>query len=224
MLSQSLPTDPLITECRDLADRARLASRALGIARGSAKNDWLRRSARAIRLRSSEILEANALDVAAGPGFGLNAAAIDRLTLNPARLEAIATSLEDVAGLPDPVGEVIASSRRPNGLEVSQIRVPLGVIFMIFESRPNVTVDAAALCVKSGNAAILRGGKEAIHSNRALHRVLADELAPSGLPPAAVQLVATTDRAAVGHLLGMPERIDLAIPRGGESLIRRVVS
>jgi glutamate-5-semialdehyde dehydrogenase len=116
----------------------------------------------------------------------------------------------------------VASSRRPNGLEVTQVRVPLGVIFMIFESRPNVTLDAAALCVKSGNAAILRGGKEAIHSNRALHRVLADELAPSGLPADAVQLVQTTDRAAVGHLLRMPDRIDLAIPRGGESLIRRV--
>jgi glutamate-5-semialdehyde dehydrogenase len=116
----------------------------------------------------------------------------------------------------------VASSRRPNGLDVTQVRVPLGVVFMIYESRPNVTVDAAALCVKSGNAAILRGGKEAIHSNRALYRVLADELIPAGLPAAAVQLVATTDRAAVGHLLRLPEFIDLAIPRGGESLIHRV--
>jgi glutamate-5-semialdehyde dehydrogenase len=120
------------------------------------------------------------------------------------------------------VGEVVASSRRPSGLEVSQVRVPLGVIFMIYESRPGVTLDAAALCVKSGNAAILRGGKEALHSNRALHRVLADELLPAGLPAAAVQLVATTDRAAVGHLLRLPGLIDVAIPRGGESLIRRV--
>jgi glutamate-5-semialdehyde dehydrogenase len=117
---------------------------------------------------------------------------------------------------------VIESSRRPNGLEVSRIRVPLGVIFMIYESRPNVTADAAALCVKSGNAAVLRGGKEAFHTNRALHRVLSDALAAVGLPAGAVQLVPTTDRAAVGHLLKMPDRIDLAIPRGGESLIRRV--
>jgi glutamate-5-semialdehyde dehydrogenase len=216
--------DALLTECHAMADRAKIASRALAIAPGSAKNGWLRRSAQAIRQRSAEILEANARDVEAGPGLGLNVAAIDRLTLDPKRLEAIASSLEEVAALPDPVGEVIASSRRPNGLDVSQIRVPLGVIFMIFESRPNVTVDAASLCVKSGNAAILRGGKEAIHSNRALHRVLADELIPSGLPADSVQLVSTTDRSAVGHLLGMPDRIDLAIPRGGEGLIRRVVA
>lgn len=219
------PTDdPLLTECRGMADRARLASRGLAIARGSAKDGWLRRSAGAIRARSAEILAANALDVAAGADFGLNAAAIDRLRLDPKRLEAIAASLEEVAGLPDPIGEVIRSSRRPNGLDVTQIRVPLGVIFMIYESRPNVTVEAASLCVKSGNAAILRGGKEAIHSNRALHRVLADELEPAGLPADSVQLVGTTDRAAVGHLLAMPDRIDLTIPRGGESLIRRVVA
>ena len=219
-----MQTDVLLDECRKMADRAKVASRALAIARGSAKDGWLRRSAGSIRARSAEILEANARDVEAGPGFGLNPSAIDRLTLDPKRLGSIATSLEEVAALPDPVGEVITSSRRPNGLDVSQVRVPLGVVFMIFESRPNVTVDAASLCVKSGNAAILRGGKEAIHSNRALHRVLADELAPSGLPVDAVQLVSTTDRAAVGHLLGMPDRVDLAIPRGGEGLIRRVVS
>jgi glutamate-5-semialdehyde dehydrogenase len=216
--------DELLTECRAMADRAKLASRSLALARGAAKDGWLRRSAQAVRSRAAEILEANARDVEAGPALGLNSAAIDRLTLNPKRLEAIAASLEEVASLPDPIGEVIASSRRPNGLDVSQVRVPLGVIFMIYESRPNVTVDAAALCVKSGNAAILRGGKEAIHSNRALHRVLADELEPSGLPADAVQLVNTTDRSAVGHLLGMPDRVDLAIPRGGEGLIRRVVA
>ena len=136
----------------------------------------------------------------------------------------MAGALLDVAALPDPIGEVVSASRRPNGLDVRQVRVPLGVIFMIYESRPNVTVDAAALCVKSGNAVILRGGKEAIHTNRALHRILADELEASGLPEHAVQLVPTTDRAAVGDLLGLPEFIDLAIPRGGESLIRRVVA
>jgi glutamate-5-semialdehyde dehydrogenase len=214
--------EDLLTECRDLAERAKSAAKALAIAPGGAKDRWLRRSAEAIRERSGEILEANALDVDAAPGLGLNPAAIDRLTLNPRRLDEMANGLLAVAALPDPVGEVITSSRRPNGLDVTQVRVPLGVIFMIFESRPNVTVDAAALCVKSGNAAILRGGKEAIHSNRALHRVLADELATSGLPEDSVALVQTTDRAAVGLLLKMPDCIDLAIPRGGEGLIRRV--
>src|SRR4029077_10053648 len=139
--------------------------------------------------------------VDAAPGYGLNAAAIDRLTLNAKRIDEMARGLREVAALPDPVGEVIASSRRPNGLEVTEVRVPLGVIFMIYESRPNVTLDAAALCVKSGNAAILRGGKEAQHSNQALHRILQDVLRATGLPEDAVQLVATSDRAAVGHLL-----------------------
>ncbi len=221
-MSRVSEAEDLLTECRGLAERAKSAARELAIAPGGAKDRWLRRSAEAIRERSGEILEANARDVDAAPGLGLNPAAIDRLTLNPKRIDEMAKGLLDVAALPDPVGEVITSSRRPNGLDVTQVRVPLGVIFMIFESRPNVTVDAAALCVKSGNAAILRGGKEAIHSNRALHRVLADELATSGLPEDSVALVQTTDRAAVGHLLRMPECIDLAIPRGGEGLIRRV--
>jgi glutamate-5-semialdehyde dehydrogenase len=221
-MSQVIEADGVYTECRGLADRAKAAARAMAIVRGAAKDGWLRRAATALVGRTGEVLEANARDVAAAPGMGLNAAAVDRLTLNPRRIEEMARALEEVAALPDPVGEVVASSRRPNGLEVTQVRVPLGVIFMIYESRPNVTLDAAALCVKSGNAAILRGGKEAIHSNRALHRVLADELAPAGLPGDAVQLVQTTDRAAVGHLLRMPDRIDLAIPRGGEGLIRRV--
>jgi glutamate-5-semialdehyde dehydrogenase len=212
----------LAAECRTLAERARIAARVLAMTRAAATDAWLRRAADALDRRSAEILAANERDVAAAPGFGLNAAAIDRLTLNPKRIAGMARALLEVAALPDPVGEVVASSRRPNGLDVAQVRVPLGVIFMIYESRPNVTLDAAALCVKSGNSAILRGGKEAIHSNRALYRVLADELAPAGLPAGAVQLVATTDRAAVGHLLRLPEYIDLAIPRGGESLIRRV--
>lgn len=221
-MSQVIEANDLLTECRGLADRAKAASRAMATASGAAKNAWLSRSAKALAARTDEILEANAKDVAAAPGLGLNAAAIDRLTLNPKRIDDMARGLLEVVALPDPVGEVVSSSRRPNGLEVTQVRVPLGVIFMIYESRPNVTLDAASLCVKSGNAAILRGGKEAIHSNKALHRVLADELAPAGLPADAVQLVQTTDRAAVGHLLGMPDRIDLAIPRGGEGLIRRV--
>jgi glutamate-5-semialdehyde dehydrogenase len=223
-MSQVLDEHDLLTECRALADRAKAASRKMAIAQGTAKNTWLKRSAEALRARSEEILAANARDIATAPEYGLSAAAIDRLTLNAKRLDEIARALEEVAALPDPVGEVVTSSRRPNGLDVMQIRVPLGVIFMIYESRPNVTADAAALCLKSGNAAILRGGKEAFHSNRALHRVLADELEPSGLPVDAVQLVLTTDREAVGHLLRMADRIDLAIPRGGESLIRRVTA
>ncbi|MDX2039588.1 MAG: glutamate-5-semialdehyde dehydrogenase [Isosphaeraceae bacterium] len=216
--------DPILAVCRDLAQRASRAARGMALASGAAKNRWLERAADAVVRRADEILQANALDVDAAPGLGLNAAAVDRLRLDLPRLEAIARSLREVAALPDPVGETIEASIRPNGLEVSRIRVPLGVVFMIYESRPNVTADAAALCVKSGNAAILRGGKEAIASNRALHAVLAGELAPAGLPDDAVQLVPITDREAVGKLLAMPEAIDLAIPRGGESLIRRVVA
>jgi glutamate-5-semialdehyde dehydrogenase len=210
--------------CRTTAERAKSASRRLATTSGAAKDAWLRNAAAAIRRRAGELIEANRLDVAAAPDFGLNSAAIDRLTLDPKRIEGIAAALESVVALPDPVGEVITSSRRPNGLDVTQIRVPLGVVLFIYESRPNVTADAAALCVKSGNAVILRGGKEAIHSNLAIHRILADELEGAGLPPDAVQLVETTDRAAVGHLLAMAGLIDLAIPRGGESLIRRVAA
>ena len=224
MTTEVLPKADLAAECRVLAERAKAASRALSIAHGAAKNAWLREAARSVRRRSAEILAANAADVAAAPEFGLNAAAIDRLTLNARRLEDMAAALEAVAALPDPIGEVVTSGRRPNGLDVAQQRVPIGVVFFLYESRPNVTADAAALCVKSGNAVILRGGKEAIRSNRAIHRVLADELVANGLPADAVGLVETTDRAAVGVLLGMAGLIDLAIPRGGEGLIRRVVA
>ena len=217
-------TTTLEARILDLARRAKDASRLLAIAPGAAKDDWLRSASRSLCDRAGEVLAANAEDVAMAPSFGLNAAAIDRLRLDRARIDAIADGLLEVAALPDPVGETIEASRRPNGLEVSRIRVPLGVIFMIFESRPNVTVDAAALCVKSGNAAILRGGKEALRSNLALHAILADALVPCGLPVDSVQVVPTTDRAAVGHLLGLPQYVDLAIPRGGESLIRRVVA
>jgi glutamate-5-semialdehyde dehydrogenase len=207
-----------------MAEDAKNASRQLALARGDARNSWLLKSAARLRERREEILEANALDLAEAKAADLSAAALDRLTLSAERLDEMAQSLHEVAALPDPLGEVVTSSRRPNGLEVRQVRVPLGVIFMIFESRPNVTVDAAALCVKSGNAVILRGGKEALLTNCALHRVLADELADCGLPPAAIQLVSTIDRSTVGELLALPDLIDLAIPRGGESLIRRVVA
>ncbi len=210
--------------CRAMAENAKHASRRLAVTRGEARNAWLRTSAAALLDRREEVLAANARDISEAQAGGLGAAALERLTLNAARIGEMAQSLLDVAALPDPIGEVVAASRRPNGLEVRQVRVPLGVIFMIFESRPNVTVDAAALCVKSGNAVILRGGKEALATNSALHRVLSDQLVASGLPESSVQLVSTVDRAAVGEFLALPDLIDLAIPRGGESLIRRVVA
>jgi glutamate-5-semialdehyde dehydrogenase len=212
------------SSCRTMAEEARKASRRLAVARGDARNAWLRKSAALLRERSDLVLAANALDLAGAKAAGLASAALDRLTLNTGRIDEMAQSLLDVAALPDPLGEVVTSSRRPNGLEVRQVRVPLGVIFMIYESRPNVTVDAAALCVKSGNAVILRGGKEALGTNQALHRVLADQLEVCGLPETAVQLVPTVDRSAVGELLALSNLIDLAIPRGGESLIRRVAA
>jgi glutamate-5-semialdehyde dehydrogenase len=222
--TSSIPQDGLESLCDDLARRAKTASKAIAQVPTAAKNHWLLASANALLLRQDDLLAANAKDVAAAPEFGLNAAAIDRLTLNPKRIASAAEGLRQVAALPDPVGEVREATQRPNGLQVLKVGVPLGVVFFIYESRPNVTVDAAALCVKSGNAVILRGGKEAIHSNTALHLLLQDELARCGLPADAVQLVATTDRQAVGHLLAMSEYIDLAIPRGGKSLIARVAS
>lgn len=203
---------------------SQVASRTLATAGGSLKNRWLCRAADLIRERTPGILEANQIDLSAAPGFGLNAAAIDRLTLNRSRLNSAAEALEQIAGMTDPVGEVIDGSVRPNGLEVSRVRVPLGVVFFIYESRPNVTVDAAGVCVKSGNSVILRGGKEAFQSNQALHGVLREALEDVGLPPSCVQLVATTDRVAVGHFLQMNDRINVTIPRGGKSLIERVMA
>jgi glutamate-5-semialdehyde dehydrogenase len=207
-----------------MAERARAASVALASTTTEAKNRWLLAAAGALEARSTQVLEANRRDVEAAPSRGLNAAAIDRLTLTVGRLRAAAEGLRQIVALPDPVGAILESRLRPNGLEVVKVGVPLGVIFFIYESRPNVTVDAAGLCVKSGNAVILRGGKEALHSNAALHRVLAEELEAHGLPADAVQLVRTADREIVGHLLGMRDLIDLAIPRGGKSLIERVAS
>jgi glutamate-5-semialdehyde dehydrogenase len=174
--------------------------------------------------QSAEILTANAKDLETAAGSGIAGAMLDRLRLNPKRLEEIAAGMRAVGALPDPIGRVLDSSVRPNGLEVSKVAVPLGVIFFIYESRPNVTLDAAALCVKSGNAIILRGGKEALCTNTALVALLRGCLEETGLPTDAVQIVETSDRAAVGHLLQLDNLIDLVIPRGGESLIRRVVA
>jgi len=210
--------------CEDLARRARQASRLLAAAPGARKNGWLVAAADGLEKRTPEILAANARDVASATEAGLAAAQIDRLRLTPERVRAAATGLREIAALPDPVGRVLGSNVRPNGLHVHKIAVPLGVIFFIYESRPNVTVDAAGLCVKSGNAVILRGGKESLHSNAALHTVLDGALSAAELPGEAVQLVSTTDREAVGNLLKLDRWIDLVIPRGGESLIRRVAA
>jgi glutamate-5-semialdehyde dehydrogenase len=208
--------------CHDLGRKARAASRTLATAPGRQKNDWLLRSADALEAHAADLIAVNARDLGHAAALGLTGALIDRLRLTEGRVRAAADGLRAVAALPDPVGNVLSSSVRPNGLHVHKVSVPLGVIFFIYESRPNVTVDAAALCVKSGNAIILRGGKEALHSNTELHRILQDCLVKSGLPSGAVQLVETSDREAVGHLLRLGEYIDLAIPRGGEGLIRRV--
>jgi glutamate-5-semialdehyde dehydrogenase len=220
--SSSNPVADLSAYCVDLARRARAAARLLATVSGTRKNDWLERTADALEQRSPEILAANEQDLAGAAQLGLTAAQIDRLRLTPQRLRDAAAGVREVAALPDPVGQVRASSVRPNGLEVHKVGVPLGVLLFIYESRPNVTVDAAALSVKSGNAIVLRGGREALHSNAALHRVLRDGLRAGELPEDAVQLVETNDRAAVGHLLKMNDLIDLVIPRGGEGLIRRV--
>jgi glutamate-5-semialdehyde dehydrogenase len=210
--------------CREIASRAKAAAAELALVRGEQKDAWLRESARRLRSEQDRLLAANAVDVAAADGFGLTAAEVDRLRLNEKRIDEIATGLEAVAALPDPVGETIESSVRPNGLDVLKVRVPLGVVFFIYESRPNVTADAAAICLKSGNAVILRGGKEAAHSSAAIVDVLKETANDHGLPPDALHLVETPDRAAVGHLLKLPQHIDVAIPRGGESLIRRVAA
>jgi glutamate-5-semialdehyde dehydrogenase len=215
-------TSGLHEYCLDVARRAKTAAEELACATGAQKEKWLHRCAHLLTERSVAVTEANRLDIAKAPEFGLTDAAIDRLRLTPERIAAMAKALLEVAALPEPVGRVISSTVRPNGLEVQKVRVPLGVVFFIYESRPNVTADAASLCVKAGNAVILRGGKEAMHSNRAIAEILSEAAADAKLPTDAVQLVSTTDRAAVGHLLKMPEHINVCIPRGGESLIRRV--
>lgn len=208
--------------CRQVASKAKAASAQLALATGAQKNQWLTQSAEQLRQRTAAIQSANQKDLDAAPSYGLTDAQTDRLRLTTERIEAIAAGLEQVAMFPDPVGQVIDSSIRPNGLQVNKVRVPLGVVFFIYESRPNVTADAAALCLKSGNAVILRGGKEAAHSSRAIVDLLAEVAANNQLPADAVQLVSTADREAVGHFLALHDLIDVAIPRGGEGLIRRV--
>jgi glutamate-5-semialdehyde dehydrogenase len=212
----------LATFCEGLANRARAAAHVLAGVPGARKNAWLLRSADRLVARQADVLLANERDLGHAREFGLTGASIDRLRLTPRRIEDMAQGLRQVAALPDPVGQIRESTVRPNGLEIHKVGVPLGVILFIYESRPNVTVDAAALCVKSGNAILLRGGREALHSNTALQTILADCLREEDLPADAVQLVTNPDRAAVGHLLQLRGLIDLVIPRGGEGLIRRV--
>src|SRR6187399_2741512 len=197
--------------CRETAVRAKRGAAELAQLSGERKNAWLKESAQVIRARTKELLIVNEKDVAAAPAYGLTDASIDRLKLTTSRIEEIAIGLEAVAALPDPVGEVIESSIRPNGLQVLKTRVPLGVVFFIYESRANVTADAAAICVKSGNAVILRGGKEAAHSSRAVVQILQEVGKKHGLPADAMHLVNTPDRDAVSHFLSLPEYIDLAI-------------
>lgn len=216
--------EDLKTYCRKLAEQARAAARQLATVSGQAVDQWLRQSAVVLRSHCSTILEANRADLERANASGLSEAFLDRLRLDHRRIESIAAGLEQLAHLPHPVGEVIEAHTRPNGLLVSKVRVPLGVVLFIYESRPNVTADAAAISVKSGNAVILRGGTEAAHSSAALVRLLRETAVACELPPDAIQLVETPDRQAVGYLLAMPEYIDVAIPRGGESLIRRVVA
>ena len=206
-----------------LGREAVAAARLLARAEGGRRNAALVAAAGALRRREAEVLHANALDLAAAREAGLGAAMIDRLRLDPARVEAMAAGLEQIAALPDPVGRVLAEWTRPNGLAIQRVSVPLGVIGIIYESRPNVTADAGALCLKSGNAVILRGGTDSAHSSRAIHACLVEGLETAGLPVTAIQLVPTQDRAAVGYMLaGMTDYLDVVVPRGGKSLVARV--
>jgi glutamate-5-semialdehyde dehydrogenase len=221
MTAQTATTaTPLERDMTALALAARQAAARLALATAEAKTAALRAGAEAIRADREAILAANARDLAEAQG--LTAALRDRLLLDEKRVEAMAKGLEEVAALPDPVGRVLASWTRPNGLRIERLSVPLGTIGIIYESRPNVTADAGGLCLKSGNAAILRGGSESFHSSRAIVACLKRGLAAAGLPEDAVQLVPTRDRAAVGIMLGMADLIDIIVPRGGRSLIERV--
>ena len=207
---------------RGVGEAARAAARALARAPTHAKNEALTRTASSLRTNAAALLAANGHDVQAARAAGHEDAFVDRLALTPTSIDAMARGLEEIVALPDPVGEIGDLKYRPSGIQVGLMRVPLGVIGIIYESRPNVTADAAGLCLKAGNATILRGGSEAIHSNRAIARCVHDGLRAAGLPETAVQLVDTTDRAAVGLLIADDAHVDVIVPRGGKSLIERV--
>ncbi|WP_373084347.1 glutamate-5-semialdehyde dehydrogenase [Sneathiella sp.] len=215
-------SEAIVDMMEKLGRNAKKAARTLALAPTEVKNKALLLAAKALRARAKDILDANAFDMAAARKKGISAALQDRLLLNPDRIDAMASGLEDIAKLPDPVGEVIAEWDRPNGLEISRVRVPLGVIGIIYESRPNVTADAGSLCLKAGNACILRGGSESYHSSHAIWTCLQEGLVAANLPRDTIQMIPTTDRAAVGELLTMSAYIDVIVPRGGRSLIERV--
>lgn len=204
--------------------QARKASHALRSLSSRVKNGALAEAARGLRAQRDRIKDANAADLAAGRAKGLSAAMLDRLELTDKRIDAMAEGLEAVIALPDPVGDVVHQYVHPNGLRIAQVRQPIGVVGIIYESRPNVTADAAALCLKSGNATILRGGSEAIHSNLAVARVFIEGVRAAGAPEHAVQIIETTDRAAVGEMLRLDKHIDLIVPRGGKGLVERVLT
>ncbi len=216
-------TDDLREQVHAAARRARVAANELVLATRESKDAALHEMAAALRTRATEVLEANAKDLEAGRAAGLTQGLLDRLALTEARIEGVARGLETVAGLADPIGEVLRGSILPNGLELKQVRVPMGVVGMVYEARPNVTVDAAGLALKSGNAALLRGSSTAEHSNTALVAILRDALEATGLPADAVQLLPCHDRASVTHLITARGLVDLVIPRGGAGLINAVV-
>jgi glutamate-5-semialdehyde dehydrogenase len=214
--------EKLRDEMQEIGRAARAAAAVTARAAAGQRTDALNHAAAAIRAARNTILEANRRDLQSARDKRLSAAMTDRLLLDDQRIEAMANGLAEVARLPDPIGTVLADWTRPNGLRIQRVRVPLGVIGIIYESRPNVTADAGGLCIRSGNAAILRGGSESFHSSRAIVAALEDGLQRAGLPRAVVQLVPTTDRAAVGHMLTMNDLIDVIVPRGGRALIERV--
>jgi glutamate-5-semialdehyde dehydrogenase len=222
MTNLSVPGLDLATYMRDVGERARAAARALARASTQAKNTALAATAAAIERDAKRLLDANAEDVAAARAAGEDAAFVDRLTLKPATVAAMAEGLRQIAALPDPVGELSDLKYRPTGIQVGRMRVPLGVVGIVYESRPNVTADAAGLCLKSGNACILRGGTEAFKSNQAIGACVHEGLRSAGLPQEAVQVLATTDRAVVGMLATMDRYVDVLVPRGGKALIQRV--
>ncbi len=206
----------------ELGQRARQASRALAAADTHAKNSALEAIADELEYKRDNLIEENKKDLEAGAAKGLDAALLDRLELNDARIDSMIEGLRQIAALPDPIGEIFDMKYRPTGIQVGRMRVPLGVVGIIYESRPNVTADAAALCLKSGNATVLRGGSEAFHSNQAIAACIARGMESAGLPADGVQVIATTDREAVGQMITMPQYIDVIIPRGGKGLIERI--
>ena len=218
----SARNDDLKTMMRGMGNAAQSAARELGLATTEQKNNALRAMATALRSQEADILVANKKDLANAEEMGLSASMLDRLALDAGRIEGMAKGIEDIAGLPDPVGETIAQWDRPSGLNISRVRMPLGVIGIIYESRPNVTADTGALCLKAGNAAILRGGTEAINSNHAILACMQAGLQAAGLSPDCITLVPTQDREAVGEMLRMADKIDVIVPRGGRSLVERV--